>query len=149
MNSEKMKILEMIQEGKLTAAEGMDLLKAIEEVATPKEATQVGEIRLAKKGLLSTGERFLRVRVVGEKTLKVNVNVPLSLVRSASKLIVYAMSFVPADKRAELEQKGLDLQALDVEGFARILEETLDGKIVDVEVADPEEGRIKVEVYVE
>ena len=59
------------------------------------------------------------------------------------------MSFVPADKRAELEQKGLDLQAIDVEGLARILEETLDGKIVDVEVADPEEGRIKVEVCVE
>jgi len=149
MNSEKMKILEMIQEGKLTAAEGMDLLKAIEEGSAPKEGAQIEENGLVKKERFSTGERFLRVRVVGDKTLKVNVNVPLSLVRSASKLIVYAMSFVPADKRAELEQKGLDLQALDVEGFTRILEETLDGKIVDVEVADPEEGRIKVEVCVE
>ncbi len=149
MSSEKMKILEMIQEGKLTAAEGMDLLKAIEEGNVQTEATQITENGLVKKKIFSTGERFLRVRVVGEKTLKVNVNVPLSLIRSASKLIVYAMSFVPADKRAELEQKGLDLQALDVEGLARILEETLDGKIVDVEVADPEEGRIKVEVSVE
>ena len=149
MSSEKMKILEMIQEGKLTAAEGMDLLKAIEEGKSPKEDAKITENGLVKNEMLSTGERFLRVRVVGEKTLKVNVNVPLSLIRSASKLVVYAMSFVPADKRAELEQKGLDLQALDVEGLARILEETLDGKIVDVEVADPEEGRIKVEVYVE
>ncbi|KUO70376.1 MAG: hypothetical protein APF81_19475 [Desulfosporosinus sp. BRH_c37] len=149
MSSEKMKILEMIQEGKLTAAEGMDLLKAIEEGNSPKEGVQIAENGLVKKEKLSTGERFLRVRVVGEKTLKVNVNVPLSLIRSASKLVVYAMSFVPADKRAELEQKGLDLQALDVEGLARILEETLDGKIVDVEVADPQEGRIKVEVCVE
>jgi len=140
MSSEKMKILEMIQEGKLTAAEGMDLMKAIEEGT---------EIDLVKKDQHLTGERFLRVRVVGEKTLKVNVNVPFSLIRSASKLIVYAMSFVPADKRAELEQKGLDLGALDVEGLARILEENLDGKIVDVEVADPAEGTIKVEVYVE
>jgi len=104
---------------------------------------------LVKKEKLITGERFLRVRVVGEKTLKVNVNVPLSLIRSASKLVVYAMSFVPAEKRAELEEKGLDLQALDVEGLARILEETLDGKIVDVEVSDPVEGRIKVEVCVD
>lgn len=151
MSSEKMKILEMIQEGKLTAAEGMDLLKAIEEGNAHTEATQITENEngLVKKEIFSNRERFLRVRVVGEKTLKVNVNVPLSLIRSASKLIVYAMSFVPVDKRAELEQKGLDLQALDVEGLARILEETLDGKIVDVEVADPEEGRIKVEVCVE
>ena len=150
MSSEKMKILEMIQEGKLTATEGMDLLKAIEEGNSLKAvATQIAENGLVKKERLSNGERFLRVRVVGEKSLKVNVNVPLSLIHSASKLIVYAMSFVPADKRAELEQKGLDLQALDVEGLARILEENLDGKIVDVEVADPEEGRIKVEVCVE
>lgn len=147
--SEKMKILEMIQEGKLTATEGMDLLKAMEEGNSHKAAPQIVENGLVKKERLSTGERFLRVRVVGEKSLKVNVNVPLSLIHSASKLIVYAMSFVPADKRAELEQKGLDLQSLDVEGLARILEENLDGKIVDVEVADPEEGRIKVEVCVE
>ena len=149
MSSEKMKILEMIQEGKLTAVEGLELLKAIEEGNSQREASQISENNFVKKGVLVTGERFLRVRVVGEKTLKVNVNVPLSLIRSASKLIVYAMSFVPADKRAELEQKGIDLQALDVEGLARILEENLDGKIVDVEVADPEEGRIKVEICVE
>ena len=59
------------------------------------------------------------------------------------------MSFVPLDKRAELEQKGLDFQTLDVEELIRIIEESVDGKIIDVEVADPEEGRIKVEVSVE
>ncbi len=148
MSNEKMKILEMIQEGKLTAAEGMDLLKAMEEGNSPKDSARFTD-GLGKKERLLTEERFLRVRVVGEKTLKVNVNVPLSLIRSASKLVVYAMSFVPAEKRAELEEKGLDLQALDVEGLARILEETLDGKIVDVEVTDPVEGRIKVEVCVD
>ena len=151
MSNEKMKILEMIQEGKLTATEGMDLLKAIEEGSSLEEASQTSEYELVKKEKVAStyGDRFLRVRVVGEKTLKVNVNVPFSLIRSASKLIVYAMSFVPEDKRTELEQKGLDLQALDVEGLVRIIEESADGKIVDVEVADPQEGRIKVEVCVE
>jgi len=149
MSSEKMKVLEMIQEGKLTAAEGMDLLKAIEEGNSHKGTSTFSENMFVKKEILPGGERFLRVRVVGEKTLKVNVNVPLSLIRSASKLVVYAMSFVPADKRDELEKKGFDLQNFDVESLARILEESLDGKIVDVEVADPEEGKIKVEVYVE
>lgn len=151
MSSEKMKILEMIQEGKLTAIEGMDLLKAIEEESSSEKVSEINEFELMKKEAArsSVGDRFLRVRVVGEKSLKVNVNVPLSLIRSASKLVVYAMSFVPADKRAELEQKGLDLQALDVEELVRLVEETVDGKIVDVEVADPQEGRIKVEVCVE
>lgn len=148
MSSEMMKILEMIQEGKLTAAEGMDLLKAVEEGNAQKESGQVYQspVLLKKE---AAGERFLRVRVVGEKSLKVNVNVPLSLIRSASKIVVYALSFVPADKREELEKKGLDLKDLDVEDLARILEESLDGRIVDIEVADPNEGKIKVEVYVE
>jgi len=151
MSNEKMKILEMIQEGKLTAAEGLDLLKAVEEGDLKEEAFQKAENGIAKREIGGSpyGDRFLRVRVVGEKTLKVNVNVPFSLIRSASKLIVYAMSFVPAEKRMELEQKGLDLQALDVEGLIRLVEESVDGKIVDVEVADPAEGRIKVEVCVE
>lgn len=151
MNNEKMKILEMIQEGKITAAEGMDLLKAIEEGSSSEETSRAANFELVtkEKPTANYGDRFLRVRVVGEKTLKVNVNVPFSLIRSASKLIIYAMSFVPADKRAELEQKGLDLQALDVEELVRIIEESVDGKIVDVEVADPQEGRIKVEVCVE
>jgi hypothetical protein len=138
MGDEKIKILEMIQEGKITAAEGMDLLKAIEDGRGEDESPIMAPI-----------ERFLRVRVVGEKTLKVNVNVPFSLLRSASKLIVYAMSFVPDDQRAEFERKGLDLQALDVEELVRLVEESVDGKIVDIETADPQEGRIKVEVYVE
>jgi hypothetical protein len=151
MINERMKILEMIQEGKLTAAEGMDLLKAIEDGNSAGGTFQRVEERVFTENRVTSsyGDRFLRVRVVGEKMLKVNVNVPFSLIRSASKLIVYAMTFVPAEKRAELEQKGLDLQALDVEGLIRIVEESVDGKIVDVEVADPEEGRIKVEVCVE
>ncbi|AHF06198.1 SHOCT-like domain-containing protein [Desulfitobacterium metallireducens] len=140
MGDEKMKILEMIQEGRITAAEGMDLLKAIEDGDGDKELSQQ---------VNSSMDRFLHVRVVGEKTLKVNVNVPFSLLRSASKLIVYALSFVPEDKRSEFERKGIDLQALDVEGLIRLVEESVDGKIVDVETADPQEGRIKVEVYVE
>lgn len=151
MSNEKMKILEMIQEGKLTAAEGMELLKAVEdgnrEESMPSPLLTEGD--RGEKLTPSAMDRFLRVRVIGEKTLKVNVNVPFSLLRSASKLVVYAMSFVPADKRAEFEQKGLDLQALDVEGLVRLVEESVDGKIVDVEVADPQEGKIKVEVYVD
>lgn len=148
--SEKMKILEMIQEGKLTAAEGMELLKAMEE-GNSEEANFSSMSGFAPfgNGEVLNGGRLLRVRVIGEKTLKVNVNVPFSLIRSASKVIVYALSFVPADKRAELEQKGLDLQALDVEELVRVIEESMDGKIVDVETADPVEGKIKVEVYVE
>jgi len=149
MSNEKMKILEMIQEGKLTAAEGMDLLKAVEEGDLKEESFRKPENGIAKMGGSPYGDRFLRIRVVGEKALKVNVNVPFSLIRSASKLIIYAMSFIPAEKRTELEQKGLDLQALDVEGLIRLVEESVDGKIVDVETADPVEGRIKVEVCVE
>lgn len=151
MTNERMKILEMIQEGKLTAAEGMDLLKAIEEGDPIEASSRAVDNGMVKRDTAAVpyADRFLRIRVVGDKTLKVNVNVPFSLIKSASKLVVYGMSFVPEEKRLELEHKGLDLKALDVEGLVRLVEESVDGKIVDVEVADPQEGRIKVEVCVE
>jgi hypothetical protein len=150
MSNEKIKILEMVQEGKITVQEGMDLLKVLEESYFSGSSSSKFDSDLANRNRATTyEERFLRIRVAGDKTLKVNVNVPLSLIRTASKLITYAMSFVPAEKRSEIEQKGLDIEALDIEGLILLIEKSVDGKIVDVEVADPHEGNIKVEVYVE
>ncbi|GAB6154603.1 hypothetical protein JCM17380_33530 [Desulfosporosinus burensis] len=56
MGSEKIKILEMIQEGKLTAVEGLELLKVIEEGNSQNEGAQIVGNGLAKKGINLTGE---------------------------------------------------------------------------------------------
>ncbi len=139
MSTERLRILEMIEQGKITAAEGLELLKAIEETDFQAEAAPA---RYAN--------RFLRVRVDGEKTAKVNVNVPFSLIRTATKLVNIATGFIPPEAKSEMERKGINLEKLDLDEIVHAIEEgASDGKLVDVDVDDPHEGRIKVEVFVD
>ncbi|KLU61485.1 hypothetical protein CEB3_c21650 [Peptococcaceae bacterium CEB3] len=160
MGEEKLKILEMIQEGKISAAEGMELLKAFEDEEGRTGATSVGAAHAqenspqaapAQTGAAArTAERFLRIRVIGDKSTKVNVNIPFSLIRSASKLVRYALAFIPPEARAEMEKKGIDPYEVNVEELVQLLEEgTTDGKLVDIETEDEHEGKVKVEVCVE
>ncbi|HYH03021.1 MAG TPA: hypothetical protein VEC37_07975, partial [Bacillota bacterium] len=138
MSAEKLKILQMIEEQKITASQGMELLKALEE-AEPD----------AKPAVVSPGKKFLRVRVSTDKA-KVNVNVPLNLVKVASKFAVFGMGFIPEEARKELENKGIDLSQLDLAELLNLIEQGLmTEKLVDIEADDPEEGRSKVEIYVD
>lgn len=141
MSGEKLKILQMIQEGKINAAEGLELLKALEE-SEPKPESSSPPLRLAN--------RFLRIRVHNDEAVKVNVNLPLSLVRVASKFATFGMNYIPESARREMEQKGIDLSKIDFEELLRMIEDGLvDGKLVDVNTNDPVEGPVKVEVYVD
>lgn len=136
MNSEKLKILKMVQEGKLNAEDSLELLNALEETTSKPDFRTAG--------------RFLRVRVNGHHAKKVNVNIPLNLLKVASKLAGFGMSFIPQEAREEMEKKGIDLTKLDIEELVDLIEQGLsDGKLVDIDVDDPEEGRIQVEVFVD
>ena len=142
MSEEKLKILQMIQEGKINAAEGMELLKALEESEPKVEYVSSTPSRLAN--------RFLRIRVQSGGATKVNVNLPLSLVRVASKFAVFGMNYIPETARQEMEKKGIDLSKIYFEELLRMIEDVLvDVKLVDVEAKDPVEGPVKVEVYVD
>lgn len=137
MSNEKIKVLEMIQAGKLTAAEGLDLLKALDDSEfKPAEAP--------------AGSRFLRIRVAAGQQSKVNVNIPLSLLKVATKFVGIGMNFIPEEARREMAKKGIDLADLDFDELLKLIEQGLvDGKLVDVDTEDEYSGRTKVEVYVE
>lgn len=143
MSEEKMRILQMIQEGKVNAAEGLELLQALDESNLSSEVKQVPvNTRLAN--------RFLRVRVNASGVKKVNVNIPLSLVKIASKFAGLGINYIPESARQEMLQKGIDLSKIDFEELVLQIEQGLvDGKLVDVDVDDPAEGPVKVEVYVD
>lgn len=138
MSSERLKVLEMIQEGKITAAEGMDLLKAIEE--SESEDNSVG---------LTFANRFLRVRVEGDKTPKVNVNIPMNLIKSVTKLANVVMAFIPAVAKGEIDKRAINLEQLLNELIQELEHGGSDGKLVDIDVDDPREGKIKVEIFVD
>ncbi len=124
-SEERIKILQMIQDGKVSAADGAKLLEALNRGASGRgPAAQPGG------GVAGAEGRYLRVRVTDTfsgKT-KVNVNLPLSLVDAGLSI---ASNFVPS------------VADIDLMGAIR---SGLTGKVIDV--TDEEDGE-HVEVFIE
>lgn len=118
---ERLRILRLIEEGKITAEEGAQLLAALNK----------GSRRQASAGEADT--RWLRVRVTDLRSGRpaVNVNLPLSLVNVGLRV---GARFVP------------DVEGIDLTSVASALHQGVTGKIMDV--VDEEEGQ-RVEIYVE
>lgn len=141
MNQERIKILELLEEGKIKSSEALDLLSAIENSNEEKQPTV--------KSTNKNPGRTLRVRVNGDKT-KVNVNIPLSLLRIATKAAGMGMKWIPSEAQEQMKKKGIDLAEFDFEEITNLIDQGLsDGRLVDLETEDEEEGKLKVEVYVE
>jgi len=81
---------------------------------------------------------------------KVNVNIPLSMLRVASHFGSMATNFIPDDARREMAGKGLDISKIDFGELVNLIEQGLaNGKLADIESEDPEKGNTRVGVYVE
>lgn len=125
-------ILKMVEERKISAEEAAQLLTALGRGDTfPKPPPAAAPVIAEKK---ANGKlRFLKVRVTNMQTgqRKVSVTLPLSLVRWG----------LHVGKHFDTEMEGINLEEL-----SDILENEVDGKIVDV--LDDEDGE-HVEIYVE
>ena len=123
MSEERARILQMVNENKIDAQEGARLLSALHN------ATPAAQERAPREGT----PRWFRVRVTNLATgrTKVNVNLPLSLVKVGLKMGAH---FSP------------DIEEFDWDELMAAIQEGAAGKLV--EVVDVEDGE-KVEVYVE
>lgn len=147
--SEQLKILEMIEKGQITAAEGMELLEAL-NLANESESEQASEvIQRAPKPIY----KYLKIKVTSDnQVVNVNVNVPIRLLTTIGEIAGKMTTLIPTDARKEMEHKGIDITSID---FAKIIEELLNGtlddpNIVDVEAWDEEhKAMVKVKIYVE
>ena len=140
MNQEIIRVLELIEEGKINAEQGMELIQAMGSEAKEKENDSQSA---------NEAGRFLRVKVDGDKT-KVNVNIPIRLVKVATKFVNLGMNFIPKDARQEMDKRGIDLSQIDFVELVDLIDQGLaDGKLVDVDLQDPTEGHMTVAVYVE
>ncbi len=146
--NEQQRILEMIEKGQITAAEGMELLDALN---SSKEAEQLS----SATALVNTKRnyKYLKIKVTSDnKSVNVNVNVPIRLLTTIGEVADKMSKVIPADARREMEEKGIDISSID---FAKIIEEVLNGtlddpSIVDVEAWDESHNAmIKVKIYVE
>jgi len=122
---ERLQILKMIEEGKISAAEGAELLRALD---TKGDRAQPLE---PMKG--TSSPRWFRVRVTDVQSgrNKVNVNIPMGLVNVGIKM---GARFAP-----QIEGKQL-------EGVLEAVRSGQLGKIVDI--VDAEDGE-RVEIFVE
>jgi hypothetical protein len=119
-----MKILKMIEEGKLSAEEGTKLLMALSEKRTPTPPRPPG---------MSSGPRWLRIRVTDVRTgrSKASVQIPLALVDAGLKIGAH---FAP------------EVEGVDMSNVMEAVRSGVTGKIIDV--TDEEDGE-HVEIYVE
>ena len=126
---ERMKILKMIEEGKINADEGAKLLAALSETrkgvpAPPRPPTPPG---------MGGGARWLRIRVTDVNTgrSKASVQIPLALVDAGLKIGAH---FAP------------EVEGVDMTNVMEALRMGVTGKIIDV--VDDQDGE-HVEIYVE
>lgn len=102
MNNSRMKILEMLAEGKITADEASALLEKVnvsDRAESPSRETVENT-----EGM----PRYLRVVVDSSDGDKVNVKVPMSLIRTGIKL----SALMPADAADAVKDHGIDLSTL-------------------------------------
>jgi hypothetical protein len=122
-NEERLKILKMIDEGKITAEEGARLL------STLSESRKAGARKPALRGAYG-GARWLKVRVTDTMTgkAKATVNLPLGLVDAGLNIASKYAPDVAFDELVEAINAGAE------------------GKIIDV--YDEEDGE-HVEIFIE
>jgi hypothetical protein len=123
---ERMKILKMIEEGKISADEGAKLLSALSGISKAGSS-------FAHPSGAGGSARWLRIRVTDVRTgrSKASVQIPLALVDAGMKIGAH---FAP------------EVEGVDMSNVMDALRMGVTGKIIDV--VDDEDGE-HVEIFVE
>ena len=135
-NDSHKKILEMLSNGKITVEEATALLSKLQDPETIDEElveTESGEVK-------KRAPRYLRVLVDSASGDKVNVRVPMSLLKTGIKL----SALVPGNAAEQMSSHGFDLSQLSkLDGDELI--EALSDLQVDVDSADGDKVRVFTE----
>lgn len=128
MDEERLRVLEMLRDGKITADEAVGLLEAME---LPAEVSE--------PDVPQTPARWLKIRVtdLGANKPKVMVNLPMKLVNWALKT---------GNKFSSVSGVDLDEMGVDLNELSEALSYGFRGKLIDV--VDEDEGQ-HVEIVIE
>jgi hypothetical protein len=129
-SEERLKVLKMVQEGKISAEDAIELLSILEEGRRRPAAPPSPPM---PPGMTRRDNRWLRVRVTDTNTGKtrVNVRLPIGMVSAGVKM---GMRFAP------------NVEGMDPEQLMEFIQSGEVGQIVDV--YDEEDGE-HVEVFIE
>lgn len=146
MSESRRKVLEMLAQGKVNTDQAERLIAALEKDDAENGSAVATEVRPATKF------KYLRVLVDGVEEggpLKVNVRVPLQLLRAGVKLA----SLIPTQAQDSVNQAlrregiGLDLAQIKPENLEEVID-SLGELTVDVDVNDHTD-KMKVRVFCE
>jgi hypothetical protein len=143
MTEDRRRILNMMAEGKLSAAEAEALLDAL---ASNSSSQLVPTRPQAQPGV--TAPKYLRVLVEGQhegKPSKVNVRVPFELIRAGMRLtaLIPVVAYGPVNRALKENGVDIDISKLKPEDF-----EGLVAHLRELEV-DVDDGTEKVRVFCE
>jgi len=143
MSENRKQILSMLAEGRITADEAERLLAALENPAPEAPSRPAG-----------TKPKYLRILIEaddrhgGETRTKVNIRVPLALLRAGVKL----QSLLPPDARADmnaaLKEKGiaLDLDRIKPENLDELIENLRD---VSIDITGRKDRQVTMRMFCE
>lgn len=131
-SKERVKILNLVQEGKITPQEGVRLLEAISKSVPPRTVSPAS-VTASPPPLSLGGPRWLRVRVTDTSSGKtrVNVRLPINVVNAGVKM---GAKFTPE---------------LGAEQMSEILSAIRDGEVGQILDIYNEEDKEHVEVLLE
>jgi hypothetical protein len=136
MNEERKKVLEMLAEGKISAGEAERLLETLESKATESSP------QTALTETLNNLPKYLFVKVDSVDGDKVNIRIPLKLIKAGIKL----QALLPQDAQdtvnAKLNEKGINLDDFKAENFKDILD-----ALTEFELNVDEKEGDKVRIY--
>jgi len=141
---EKKKILKMVEDGKITAQEALELIEAIGRSDEDEPKVE----RPVKKG----PRRMFRVRIdasekEGGDRAKVNINIPLSVAKKLTSLT----HMIPDSAKSEMEKEGVNIDDLNLTELLDALDESgSEESLVDIDATDEDgKGGAKVKIYVD
>ncbi|MFZ7822098.1 SHOCT-like domain-containing protein [Priestia sp. 40] len=129
MKEEITKVLTMVQEGKIDAEKGSELIQVLKE----KEETSNKLLKKPNEYL----DKTLKIRVVSTENDNVKVNLPIKLV----KLVLMAGHSIAAS----IPQSEKYVKDIDINLIVEAIENELDGQIVDIKSANGDTVSIIIE----
>ena len=130
-SDERLRILKMVQDGKISAEEGVSLIDALEESERLSKEKKSSENKYQSSK--STGSRWLRICITekGSGKVRANIRLPLNVVKAGAKL---GARFSP------------EVEGLDMETIMDYIRSGATGRIYSVMDPNDEE---KLEVFIE
>jgi hypothetical protein len=131
-NEERLKVLKMVEDGKISAEDAIELLKILDTSTARKSSSQAAPTPPPQTAG-TRDNRWFRVRITDTDTGKtrVNVRMPVNMVNAGMKM---GMRFAP------------EVEGMDIGELMQFIRSGETGQIVDV--YDDEDGE-HIEVYIE